>query len=237
MATTESATTHRAERAAIVVAGGRGHRFGGLKQYRPLGATRVLDHSLAAASTACGFVVLVVPPDLVDEPEDAVDMVVAGGTSRSDSVRAGLAVVPDTIRVIVVHDAVRPLATVGLFDRVVAAVDRGADAAVPGVAVVDTLRLADGGVPAVGRDELVAVQTPQAFSASALRQVHGSPGAEATDDATLISLAGGSVAVVAGERENLKITEEADLAVAEALLARATVDGAGSGPVRVEGAR
>lgn len=219
-----------ATRAAIVVAGGRGRRFGGLKQYRDLAGRRVLDHSLAAARATCGFVVLVVPAEAVDTPEPQVDRVVAGGDTRSESVRAGLAVIPGTVEVVLVHDAVRPLAGPALFSRVAAAVEAGADAAVPVVAVVDTLRLADGGIPPVERDELVAVQTPQAFAAGALRAVHAAGHAEATDDATLVSRAGGQVVLVPGTRENLKITEEVDVTVAEALLTRVRADAAaGSG--------
>lgn len=160
-----------------------------------------------------------------------MDVVVAGGRTRSGSVRAGLGVVPADAAVIVVHDAARPLADAGLFARVIAAVDAGADAAVPGVAVVDTLAMADGGVPPVRRDELVAVQTPQAFAAPVLRRVHAAGDVEATDDATLVARSGGTVVIVPGERSNLKITEPDDLVVAGALL-RASDDSEGVGTTR-----
>jgi 2-C-methyl-D-erythritol 4-phosphate cytidylyltransferase len=115
----------------------------------------------------------------------------------------------------VVHDAARPLASASLFAAVVGAVRDGADAALPGVPVVDTLRRRDGAL--VDRDELVAVQTPQAFAADRLRAVHaGAP--EATDDASLVEAAGGRVVVVAGEADNAKITSPGDLLVAEARL-------------------
>jgi 2-C-methyl-D-erythritol 4-phosphate cytidylyltransferase len=94
---------------AIVVAAGRGERFGGPKQYLPLGGVRVLDWSLRAAQTHAEGTVLVVPGDLVDQPEPSADVVVAGGDTRSRSVRAGLAAVPDEAEVIVVHDAARPV--------------------------------------------------------------------------------------------------------------------------------
>ena len=129
--------------------------------------------------------------------------------------RAGLAAVPEAAEVIVVHDAARPLASEALFAAVVGAVRDGADAAVPGVPVTDTLRRRGGGL--VDRDELVAVQTPQAFAADRLRAVHATE-PEATDDASLVEAAGGRVVVVDGEPANRKITEPADLAVAAALL-------------------
>lgn len=199
----------------MVVAAGQGSRFGGAKQYAPLAGRRVLDWSIDAARTAAAGVVLVVPARRVGTAEPAADVVVAGGATRSASVRAGLACVPDDAGVVVVHDAARPLASAGLFGRVVDAVRAGADAAVPGVPVVDTIRRRDG--RPVERDQLVAVQTPQAFRAAALRGAHvGQP--EATDDATLVEAAGGRVVVVPGDPCNRKITDPADLLLAERLL-------------------
>jgi 2-C-methyl-D-erythritol 4-phosphate cytidylyltransferase len=120
---------------AIVVAAGSGRRFGGAKQYRPLGGRRVLDWSVDAARTTADGVVLVVAPAELDRPEPAADAVVAGADSRSGSVRAGLAAVPDDAEVVVVHDAARPLAGAEVFAAAVAAVRAGADAAVPVVPV------------------------------------------------------------------------------------------------------
>src|ERR687892_384146 len=170
----------------IVVAAGSGSRFGTPKQYEDLGGRRVLDWSLAVGRDVADGVVAVVAPDRVDTPEPGADTVVAGCATRSASVRAGLAAVPDDADVVVVHDGARPLAGAELFARVV---------------------------------ELVAVQTPQAFRAAALRRAHaGEP--EATDDASLIEAAGGKVVVVEGSPANLKITRPVDLIVAEALLRR-----------------
>jgi 2-C-methyl-D-erythritol 4-phosphate cytidylyltransferase len=200
---------------AIVVAAGSGSRFGAPKQFEPLGGRRVLDWSLDAARTVSDGVVVVLPPPSVSAGEPAADAVTAGGDTRSASVRAGLALVPEEADVVVVHDGARPLAGPDLFAAVVAAVRAGADAAVPGVAPADTLRWRTGGV--ADRDGLVAVQTPQAFRAAALRAAHvGEP--EATDDASLVEAAGGKVVVVDGSPGNLKITNPSDLAVAEALL-------------------
>lgn len=200
----------------IVVAAGSGTRYGGAKQYEPLAGRRVLDWSLDAARSCADGVVLVVSEGApIDEPADRV---VTGGATRADSVRAGLAAVPDEAAVVLVHDAARPLASPALFEAAVAAVRSGADAVVPGVTPVDTMRSVDGGV--VDRDGLVAVQTPQAFRASILRDAHAGLG-EATDDAGLVESIGGSITVVEGEPVNRKITTPEDLAVAAALLGRA----------------
>ena len=205
---------------AIVVAAGSGSRFGKPKQYEPLAGKRVLDWSLAAAQAACDGVVLVVPPARADDAEP-VDAVVAGAETRSGSVRAGLAAVPDDADVVAVHDAARPLATAALFDAAVAAVRAGAQGAICAVPVTDTVkRVADGAVAeTLDRRYLVAVQTPQAFDAAALRAAHAA-GPEATDDAAVIEAAGGRVVVVDGDPHNLKITNPDDLAVAAALLER-----------------
>jgi 2-C-methyl-D-erythritol 4-phosphate cytidylyltransferase len=200
---------------AIVVAAGSGSRFGAPKQFEPLGGRRVLDWSLEAARSVADGIVAVLPPEVVAAGEPGADAVAGGGDTRSASVRAGLAHVPGDAEVVVVHDGARPLAGSDLFAAVVAAVRAGADAAVPGVPLADTLRWRSGGV--ADRDGLVAVQTPQAFRAAALRAAHaGEP--EATDDASLVEAAGGKVVVVDGSPLNLKITNPSDLTVAEALL-------------------
>lgn len=212
----------------IVVAAGSGARFGGQKQYQPLGGRRVLDWSLQAARGAGDGVVVVVPPDRARQPEAAADAVVAGGATRSESVRSGLARVPDDAEVIVVHDGARPLAGPALFAAVIAAVRAGADAAVPVVAVTDTLRQRSGG-RAIDRSDLVAVQTPQAFRPAALRAAHAG-GAGATDDASLVEALGGKVVVVDGSRANVKITQPLDLVIAEALLHHLASGAAGDEP-------
>lgn len=201
----------------VVVAAGSGSRFGGPKQWAALAGRRVVDWSIDAARSVADGVVLVVPAGAADESEPAVDVVVTGADTRSGSVRAGLAAVPEDAAVVLVHDAARPLASHSLFRSVTDAVLAGADAVVPTVDVVDTVTDHDGNL--VDRDGLRIVQTPQGFRASALRAVHaGAP--EATDDSTLVRSAGGRLRAVQGERWNLKITEADDLAVAEALLER-----------------
>ncbi|MEW6152568.1 MAG: 2-C-methyl-D-erythritol 4-phosphate cytidylyltransferase [Actinomycetota bacterium] len=195
----------------MVVAAGSGSRFGARKQYELLDGRRVVDWSVAAARAVAHGVVLVVPADRSTEAEPSVDAVVAGGATRSESVRAGLAVVPAEAEVVVVHDAARPWATPELFRAVVAAL-AGADGAVPGVPVTDTVKRVSGSLvtSTLERSELVAVQTPQAFRAAALRRAHAQ-GADATDDAALVEADGGVVVIVPGEAGNRKVTNASDL--------------------------
>jgi len=200
-----------------VVAAGSGQRFGQRKQFVMLGDRPVAAWSVAACRPAASGVVLVVPPGFEEQGDCGAERVVVGGTTRSASVRCGLAAVPDEADVIVVHDAARPLATEALFAAVVAAVGQDqCQAAICAVPVGDTIkRVKDGMVAAtLDRTELVAVQTPQAFRADLLRRAHAS-GAEATDDAALVERLGAAVRVVPGDAGNVKITSPADLRTAE----------------------
>lgn len=196
---------------SIVVAGGSGARFGGAKQFASLQGRRVVDLAVDGAAAATDGVVVVLPAGV---PWDGapVDAVAVGAATRSGSVRAGLAALPVDAEIVIVHDAARPLASPGLFAAVIAAVRAGADAAVPGVPVVDTLKRVDGDrvVETVPRAGLVAVQTPQAFRAAALFAAHEG-GDDATDDAGLVEAQGGTVVVVPGEIHNRKITRPEDL--------------------------
>jgi 2-C-methyl-D-erythritol 4-phosphate cytidylyltransferase len=165
------------------------------------------------AEGACNGVVVVVPP-----ADSTRERAVAGGATRSDSVRAGLEAVPTDADIICVHDAARPLATAVLYSRVIAAVAAGADGAIPALAVTDTVKIVDDDgvvVATPDRDRVVAVQTPQAFRATILRRAHAtSP--EASDDAGLVEALGGRVVVVPGDPENRKITVSDDLEWARA---------------------
>ncbi len=211
---------------AIVAAAGEGNRFGGAKQFSRLGGRCVLDWTVQGAARWCEGVVVVLPSahaatEGAWKPSDWLQgcsgavTVVAGGVLRSDSVRCGLDRVPDHAEIVLVHDGARPLAGDAVFERVIDAVRAGADAAVPVIDVTDTIRWRGGGT--ADRRGLVAVQTPQAFRADALRAAHAT-GADATDDATLAEAAGATVVTVDGDTRNLKITAPHDLATAEALL-------------------
>lgn len=152
------------------------------------------------------------------------ERVVVGGATRAGSVRAGLAAVPEEAEVIIVHDAARPLATPALFAAVVAALDvDGVEGAIPVLPVTDTLKRAAAGTvqSTVDRQDLVSVQTPQAFVAATLRRAHRTAD-DATDDASLVEALGATVCTVAGEPYNLKLTRPEDLVLAEALMTMAS---------------
>lgn len=206
---------------AVVVAGGSGTRFGRLKQFDLLAGRPVAARSVAACRSVAAGVVLVLPEGNLDHAYGA-DVVVAGGATRSASVRCGLAAVPDEAAVVVVHDAARPLAGPGLFLLAVAALDDPSVAgAVCTLPVTDTLKRVDRATSAVAgtvdRSDLVAVQTPQAFRAAVLRRAHRA-GDDATDDAALVEALGATVRAVPGDPRNVKLTTPADLAFAEHLL-------------------
>jgi 2-C-methyl-D-erythritol 4-phosphate cytidylyltransferase len=192
----------------IVVAAGSGLRFGSAKQFETIGGKKIVDWAVDEASKHSAGVVVVVPVGQVSGAGQ-----VEGGSTRSESVRRGLAAVPDTATIICVHDAARPFASPTVFQRVISAVVDGADAAVPGVAVVDTIKQVNESNVVVAtprRETLRAVQTPQAFRAESLRRAH-TGGGEGTDDATLIEKMNGEVVVVEGEIVNRKITTREDL--------------------------
>jgi 2-C-methyl-D-erythritol 4-phosphate cytidylyltransferase len=203
---------------AIVVAGGRGERFGAAKQFLTAGGARLVDHAVASAGAVCDEVVVVLPEGVAWDG-GAVAASVPGGETRSASVRAGLDAVSPDAEIVVVHDGARPLASPALFELVIDTVRAGADAAIPVLEVCDTIKRVDGSevVETIARDGLVVVQTPQAFRAATLRAAHDD-GADATDDAALVEKLGGSVVVVGGDPRNIKVTTVADLTLVTTLL-------------------
>lgn len=215
---------------AVVVAGGSGARFGRPKQFDLLAGRPVVAWSVEAARHVADGVVVVLPADraagAARDPglRYGADVSVAGGPSRSASVRAGLAAVPDEAGVVIVHDAARPLAGPALFAAVVTPLAGGSprpDAVICAVPVPDTVKRvgpASTVLCTLDRRDLVSVQTPQAFDAGSLRRAHAGEG-DATDDAGLVEASGGVVLVVPGDARNVKITTPADLAYLEHLLA------------------
>ena len=192
----------------IVVAAGSGLRLGAAKQFEVIGGRRIVDWAVEEAAQHSVGVVVVLPVGQAAGPGQ-----VEGGSTRSESVRRGLAAVPSDATIVCVHDAARPFASPAIFQRVISAVVDGADAAVPGVAVVDTIKQVNESEVVVStprRETLRAVQTPQAFRAASLRRAH-EQGGEGTDDAALIERVGGEVVVVEGEVVNRKITSPEDL--------------------------
>ena len=202
----------------IVLAGGGGTRFGGPKQFADLGGHSVISRSVATALRISDGVVVVLPGDAQWQGPAAV-LRAASGETRSQSTRNGLALVPSDATIVIVHDGARPLANEATYRAAVEAVRTGADAAIPALAMTDTVKRVDGElvVETVARANLVIVQTPQAFRGVALRQAHAS-GRDDTDDAALVEAMGGRVVTVTGDPHNIKITVPVDLVIAQALL-------------------
>ena len=174
-------------------------------------------------------IVIVAPPEW-EEPSillaeelgcGKVSTCVTGGASRAESVRLGLAEVPEEAAVVLVHDAARPLVTDEVIERVLRALGEGWDGAVPALPVSDTIKRVSGEavVETLPRRELVAVQTPQGFVASVLRDAFAGDIAGASDCASLVEARGGRVRIVEGDPRLLKVTGHEDLELVERLLA------------------
>jgi 2-C-methyl-D-erythritol 4-phosphate cytidylyltransferase len=216
---------------AVLVAAGRGERFGGdrPKAFANLSGRPLLAESLGRLDSSDWIEsIVVVAPEGWEEPvillaeelgASKVRSAVTGGATRADSVRAGLAEVPEEVGVVLVHDAARPLLSEDVVERVVAALGDGWDGAVPALPLADTVKRADGEAVAetIDRVGLNVVQTPQGFLAGALRRALAA-GADATDCAGLVEAAGGRVRIVEGDRRLLKVTTPADLSFVETLL-------------------
>lgn len=223
----------RARASAVVVAAGAGSRVGGgePKALLTIGGRTIVAVAVGTV-VACqeiDDVVVVAPPGFEDAVSAALAeigpevRVVSGGPTRQASVGAGLSSVDAEARIVVVHDAARPFAPVGVFASVIQAVAAGADAAVPVLALTDTVKRVKDGV-VVGtepRDELGLAQTPQAARFDLLTAAHeraAAAGVDLTDDASLMEWAGATVRVVPGDAGNFKITTLLDLLRAEELL-------------------
>ncbi|MGN6612562.1 MAG: 2-C-methyl-D-erythritol 4-phosphate cytidylyltransferase [Angustibacter sp.] len=213
----------------VIVAAGQGTRLaaGRPKAFVELAGTTLLEHAVSRVLDAgVHHVVAVVPAELVEVTQELLAGradVVAGGAQRQDSVALGLAALPQSAEVVLVHDAARCLAPPSLVAAVVQAVRDGHPAVVPGLPVVDTLKEVDAHGTVVGtvaREPLRAVQTPQGFARSVLERAHADADAAATDDAALVERLGEPVSVVPGDPMAFKITTPHDLALAEFWLAR-----------------
>ncbi|MCY7302077.1 MAG: 2-C-methyl-D-erythritol 4-phosphate cytidylyltransferase [Thermoleophilia bacterium] len=213
---------------AILVAAGSGERLGSErpKAFVALGERVLLAESLERLDTSewIDAVVVAVPADWEDATialaeelvASKVAAVVTGGATRAESVRAALAQVPDEALVVIVHDAARPLVDDAVIERVILPLGEGYDGVVPALPLADTVKRVERGlvVETVDRSDLVTVQTPQAFTASALRAAYASEEpVAATDCASLVEARGGRIRVVEGDVRLLKITTGADLAL------------------------
>ena len=218
----------------IIPAAGTGSRTGAKipKQFVEIEGASVLSHTLAvfAALPNCVEIVLAMDPEWADKGEEAGAgteklKIVSGGKERQDSIRNAMAALASDTEYVLVHDAARPLVTGALVDRVLAAAQEYG-AAIPGMPVVETVKLVDTDagnrvVRTIPRQGLFTVQTPQGFRVDLLRKAYeyaAKTGFLGTDDASLVEECGELVIMVAGESENLKITWPEDFSKAEEIL-------------------
>ncbi len=229
----------------IVVAAGSGQRLGAPapKAFVGIDEHTILRHALRGVFAGPPAQVVVVAPreragDALTDAREAAHQagpgradlvtVVAGGTTRQESVSAGLAAVWPDVRFVLVHDAARALTPPEVFARVITALESGHDAVLPVLPVIDTIkRVADDAViEAVDRASLAAAQTPQGFARAVLDAAYAEASTDHTDDAALVQAAGVAVATVAGDDRSFKITTPADLERARLLVAAAGADAA-----------
>ena len=215
--------------AVVIVAGGQGMRMGGAipKQFMLLKGVPVLGRTLFAVYKALPAAELVVVLPVAEHGrwnvlcrEYGVDVphrIAAGGDTRCQSVRNGLAAVAPDRELILVHDGVRPFVSKALTGRLLEACGKY-PGAVPVVPLVDSIRevLPEGGSRSADREHFRAVQTPQAFRAEVLRAAYAAadPQTAFGDDASLVECAGYTIGSVEGERNNIKITTPYDMEVA-----------------------
>jgi len=222
----------RADAGALVVAAGRGERFGGNKAFELLEGRTVIERACSSVASVerVGALVVAVAPEDAERTREILSRcekplkVVAGGKLRQESVENAFNALPEGAELVLVHDGSRPLATQELAMRVLEAAEEWG-ACVPALPVVETLKRAsrDGTLVAetVPRSGLYSVQTPQGFRRKVLAQALAlarAKGLHVTDEASMVEAGGLPVALVKGERTNIKLTYREDLAVAEALL-------------------
>jgi len=202
----------------VVYAAGSGQRFGGLKQFERIGESRLVDRCIAALAPVCDHLVVVLPGS-VEWSGRAVSAVVAGGATNPDSVRAGVAAVPDDATVIVLHSPSHPLASPTLARRVVEHLATGVDGACPVAPIHDALRRlddADDIVEAVSNRHVVSVQMPLAFRADVLRNALALDNSD-RDAQTIVERYGARIGTIAGEPTNIHVTTRAELEMARQL--------------------
>ncbi|MBQ5740505.1 MAG: 2-C-methyl-D-erythritol 4-phosphate cytidylyltransferase [Bacteroidaceae bacterium] len=221
------------DRYAILVAGGKGLRMGSdiPKQFLPLRGRPVLMHTIDVFRRTYPdiHIILVLPREQQDywrqlcgQHDYDVELCVAdGGETRFHSVHNGLSLIPDDARGVVgVHDGVRPFVSPETIRRCYEAAEE-CGAVVPVVPVVETVRqvLADGGSMTVDRNAYRLVQTPQTFDIQLLKKAYGQPfDPFFTDDASVVEAMGHPIKLVEGNNENIKLTNPADLKLAEGMV-------------------
>lgn len=216
---------------AVIVAAGTASRMGGIdKVMAPLGGEPMILRTVRAFqnSDVIQEIVIVTREDLIGsvrslcEAFGKVTCVVAGGSSRQESVAAGLNALSSKMQLAAVHDAARPLITWDVIDRTVRAANTYG-AAAPAIPVKDTIKVDNGGVVVAtpDRSKLRAVQTPQVFDKDLLLgalEKAAKDGAVVTDDCSAVERLGMTVKLVDGNEYNLKVTTPMDLKIAQMLL-------------------
>ena len=215
--------------AAIIPAAGLGVRFGAdqPKAFFELAGLSLLTRSALALSAHADVLVVAVPAEhlaLAAQELDSVDAevhIVVGGATRQDSVASAMAVVPDDIDFVLVHDAARPLVPATVIAQVIESLGNGHRAVIPVLPVVDTIKRLDNNghvVETVDRNSLRRVQTPQGFTKAVLVEAFSDPTHVATDEAGLVERLGVTVSTVPGSERAFKITTPDDVAFALSLL-------------------
>jgi 2-C-methyl-D-erythritol 4-phosphate cytidylyltransferase len=217
---------------AIIVAGGTGQRFGSQipKQFLPLKGLPILMHTINTFHAFDGDmqIVITLPPDFFDLWKSLCDQykfnikhkIVQGGETRFHSVRNGLDAIGNE-GLVGIHDAVRPLVSRDTLERCFAAAKINGNA-IPVVPLIDSIReLRGDNSVQLNRDTYVLIQTPQVFEIGVIKQAFKqSYSPDFTDDATVLEKTGKRIILVEGNRENIKITNQSDMLVVEALLRR-----------------
>ncbi len=215
--------------AAIIPAAGSGVRFGAQipKAFIELDGISLLTRSAVAMSRVADVIIVAAPSDELELASqqltnvDAEVHIVAGGNARQDSIANALAVLPDDVQFVLVHDAARPLVPVEVTNRVLSELQNGAVAVIPVLPIADTIKRVDAQnnvIETVDRNQLRRVQTPQGFTRETLHHAYADPTVVATDDAGLMEVLGIPVLTVAGDELAMKVTTAHDLQIASALL-------------------
>ena len=220
-----------AKTGVVIVAGGSGRRMGAAlpKQFMMLGNMPILGRTINRMREAlpAAQIVVVLPAEHIElwrniaaRFDIAEHKIATGGAERFHSVKNGIEALGEEVKTIAIHDGVRPLVSKKLIIKLVLECEEH-DAVIPAVAPTDSYRIVEGvGSRIIDRSQLRMIQTPQCFSAEALRKAYEQPfSASFTDDASVMEAAGHAITLIEGERENIKITTPSDITIAEAIIA------------------
>jgi len=203
----------------VVLAAGHSERFGAFKQYALLGGQRLVDRAVSFVRSFADDVIVVLPKGHRWDGSP-VRETMAGGPSRTDSLRNAVAALSESAEFVLVHDVVRPLATERVVRDLLDAVAAGADGAVPIWSLADTLKTLhpDGRVTHAGRDEVVVAQSPTAFRIATLERMFSELDEIPIEETVGVERIGGRVVGVPGDRWSHHVVEPRDLMLMERLI-------------------